>query len=196
MKKNFALVIILSSGLGVLIEMIMTSLDTSILNGVKLLRYFTIQSNLLVCIFFVLILMGLDQKYKNYLGGVTIYIFVTFTIYFTMLSMIWNPTGLRALSNALLHYITPWLVVIYSIYTRSEYKYQKSDILKWMIYPLGYLLFLFLHGAITNDYIYPFFNVVENGVFSVILMVVFLVVFFVILSFLLMKIVSLKKLKI
>lgn len=195
MKKYLSIIIVLTSSLGILIEMLMTGLEESIIDGILILKYFTIQSNLLVSIYFVLILLNLDQKVKNLLGGITVYIFVTFTIFHIMLSPIWDPEGIRALANYLLHYITPLLVVTYTIIRRNEYHFHYKNILIWMIYPFTYLGFLFLSGVLTGDYIYPFFDVAEEGIKSVFFMVVFLVVFFVFLSFILMKIVSLQKMK-
>lgn len=195
MKKWFQLVLIIASIVGILIEMTSVALDESILDAILILRYFTIQSNLLVCIYFVMMYLGIGKKYRNMLGGITVYIFVTFLIFHIMLSSIWEPTGIRAIANYLLHYITPVLTVSYVVYFRHEYTFHYRSILEWMIYPCFYLAFLFIHGILTNDYIYPFFDVNETGLISVVFMTLFLVFIFVILSFILMKIVSLHKIK-
>ena len=195
MKKALALLLVITSATGLLIDFIMVAIEDSFLDSIMILKYFTIQSNLLVCIYFVLVLLGYDHKVRKFLGGITVYMFVTFIVFLVMLSPIWQPTGIRLVANVLLHYVIPFLTVLYVAIYKEEYNYQSKDIKIWMIYPFSYFGMVLILGVLNNDYIYPFLDVGEVGIFRFILVVIFLVFFFLLLSFILVKILSLSKLK-
>ena len=103
------------------------------------------------------------------------------------------PTGWSQVSNILAHYLVPILVIIYTFTEKDYYDYIYKDIATWIIYPVVYVIFMIIHGMITNDYLYPFFQVSKVGTNGLILMVILLVFVFVLLSFIIMKIVSLQQ---
>ena len=89
MKKRFVLIIFGSSVIGLLATIIhgvfFEEETIKIINGVNLFKYFTLQSNLIVAIYFLVYFNGRykDNKlFNKMLGGVVIYITITFIVYF------------------------------------------------------------------------------------------------------------------
>jgi len=177
-------------------KMFLSSSSHPLLEGVNMFRYFTIQSNFIVALYFGL---NCSNRLKNnkvfdaLLGGVVIYITITFIVFLTLLEPIYNPEGLSLIGSTFSHYIVPILVIFYLVYFRSEYSFMIKDIIYWIIYPVMYLVFLIVYGSITGDYIYPFFQVSVVGVTGLIIVIIIMVFFFVFVSFLLVKILSKKE---
>lgn len=200
MKKVFSIIIMVVAFIGITLtsidSMFISNTNHPLLEGVKLYRYFTIQSNFIVGIYFGILSFSRLKDNKTFdklLGGVMIYITITFLVYMIILDPIYDPQGLNLIGSIISHYITPILVIIFVGYYRNDYLYELNDIKKWIIYPLVYLLFLFIYGLFTGDYIYPFFQVSKIGIIGVLLVSVCMVLFFLIMSFLTVKILSKNK---
>ena len=178
MKRTYALIISLVGLAGVILTAISTGLDNTDqfwLSAFSVLKYFTIQSNLMVTIYFgAIYFFKWDQlpKYKSWLGGVTVYITITFLVFVTLLQSIWHPVGIGLWGNILNHYVTPIFTIIFLVLYRKDYLFTTSNILQWLIYPLIYIVFVLISGLAVGDYIYPFFQINEVGVGG------FLIVFF------------------
>lgn len=196
MKTVIKITIFVLALAGVVINVLASTFEdpVSLVRGLSIIKYFTIQSNMLVATYFLYLIIGKrNNKLDKQILGVSVNITITFIIYALMLAHTWDPKGWHQVSNILLHYITPIITVIYLLTYNEVRDFKYSDILYMMIYPLLYLLFLVTHGIITGDYLYPFFQVSEVGIFGLISMIFGLVVFFVLLSISFMKIVSLKE---
>lgn len=142
--------------------------------------FFTIQSNVIVCVFFILLTITNGLNCKNYYeklnlpyirGVITIWIIITGIVF----AFILNPTIIYAqyklnanitidetLFNFGLHIIIPVIVAINSLW----YKYQKKcNYLKFAIitciYPLVYAIIAILVGHFTN--VYPYFFLDPNS---------------------------------
>jgi hypothetical protein len=194
MKKYASIVIGIVASLGVLILVLDTAFDegSNLWNGLALFKYFTLQSNLIVAVYFMIAGFGLIEKdwFHRLLGGVTVYVTVTLVVFIVFLEGTYQHTGWGIVSNILAHYLSPILTISFLVYFRKEYMFSYGDILTWMLYPISYVLFMTIFGTLTGDYIYPFFQIPEVGVGGFLLMVGGLVVFFGLLSFGAVKIVS------
>ena len=195
MKKYWQLCIIITAFTGLLINVLVSSIEEpfNIFRGLGLFRYYTLQSNLIVLATFTLLLIGKFKFPKHYIIGVAVYITVTFSVFALMLSATYQPTGWNQVSNILSHYITPLLVIGYVIKYRLEFDVKMKDSLLWILYPVAYILFMIIFGSITNDYLYPFFQLHVVGLTAFILTLFVLVFYFLGLSFLFVKIVSFGK---
>jgi hypothetical protein len=151
-------------------------------------RYYTMQTNLMVTIWWTLAIIchNKSDKLKKISGilkgALTLYITVTFLIFALLLSWLYTPTGYAAFTNLILHYITPIAFIIDWILTEKEVEYDWKYLLYFVSYPLGYLVFAVIHGTFTGDYLYYFFDINANGIFGFIGYVSFLVVFFILLG--------------
>ncbi len=143
---------------------------TSILGGTLLTpdKYFTYQSNALVLIWLILALLWrnnpekLDKICGPIRGAITVYISVTFIVYGIVLAPLSNPTGIGAIQNLIHHYLNPVVFILDFFYTERK-QYRWIYILPWLIYPHLYLIFSFIFGSITGDYIYFFLDYPQLG---------------------------------
>jgi hypothetical protein len=175
--------------LGILFTLTYHVLDnpsTPLASGLGIFKYFTILSNLVVVIYFwMMFSLKLDKskKFDSWLGAVTVYITITGVIFAAFLQADFRQVGLDKVGSILNHYVIPILTIGFLLYYRKEYAFRFKDILKWMIFPVLYLMYLLIRGSITDDYLYPFFNINILGVGLVTLYTFGMIAFFGLLSF-------------
>ena len=122
--------------------------------GLIFLRYFTIQSNILVILVCLLYLFQIEFKGSKYLYHATLLsILVTSIVFHTMLT----GYGLT-LKNHLTHTFAPFMYsVFYVLFVHKSVSFK----LFWttLIHPLGYFIIFMIYGALTQFYPYPFMDV-------------------------------------
>jgi len=194
MNKKLIIAIIVSSFFSVLFDLVLPFFTaTSLSSAFKFLCYFTVQSNVIVFIYFIMLLLNKKRDHDKFhvmFGGVLIYIFITMSIFIIFLQGIYHPTGYRAIGNIFAHYLTPSLVIWYFFDQKDYYLFRMEHIKLWAIYPILYVVFVMVLGLITNDYLYPFLQVNKIGITGVLLVISGLIVYFMTLSILLVKMVS------
>jgi len=189
MKKKIAFVIAFIALFGVISTILATGLDNPLTpwaSALSTLKYFTIQSNIIVILYFALFSFGKlrdNTMFIKLIGAVVVYITITFLVFAVMLQGTWNPVGLALLGSVLNHYVVPLMVISFFITYRKKYQFVKKDLLQWLVYPLVYLLFLIIHGIISNDYIYPFFEIDDYGLLYFLVAFIGIMTLFFILSF-------------
>lgn len=141
---------------------------------IRFFSYFTILTNMMVAVYFTLVFFakkqgaGLVNK-PGTLTALTIYITMVGTIYQVALRHIWEPQGLQRLVDELLHSVIPLLVIFFwSLYEMTK-PVKYSDIFKWTIYPLVYLVFILIRGRASPFYPYPFVDVATLGMQKVLI---------------------------
>ena len=133
-------------------------------------KYYTIQTNLIVAIWFTLasVWYNKPEAFKKISGPLkgafTLYVSTTFIFFAVLLAPLYQPTGFAAFTNIVLHYIIPIAFIIDWVLTETKINYKWKYLPYWTIYPLGYLLFSFIHGTLTGDYIYPFLDINLLGI--------------------------------
>jgi hypothetical protein len=122
------------------------------------LGYFTILTNLLVCLALTLPLLAPSTAMGRFFarsdvnaGVATSIVFVGLAYYF-LLRNVWNPQGLSLLANAILHYVTPTLFLIYWWFAFPKGALRWSYPLIWSVYPTGYLVYVLIRGEIIGHY--------------------------------------------
>lgn len=194
LRRKLILLIVIVSFIGLFLDMSEPSIrHGDFMESLKYFRYFTVQSNLIVFLYFLILLFNKKPKnsnFQHFFGAVLIYITITMSVFIIFIQPVYSPEGFRIYGSIFAHYITPTLVIMYFINERKEYDFNFKDIIVWIIYPVFYLIYIVLHGIKTGDYLYPFFQVELVGVSGLIISITAISVLFLIMSFLLVKIVS------
>ena len=88
-------------------------------------------------------------------------------IYHLLLSGQVNPEGIALVTDILAHYLVPILFVGYWWVVSPKETLRWRDPLIWLAYPLAYQIHVLIRGALTDFYPYPFVDVGELGLVSV-----------------------------
>lgn len=139
---------------------------------VEFFSYFTIQSNVLVGIATGMLALnpGRDGALWRVARVASMFgITVTIVIYHVVLSPLAAFDGLAAVSNVALHYVVPILAIIGWLAFGPRDRIGCKTLLLSAIWPVAYLLYTLIHGAITGFYPYPFVNVDRLGLGAVLL---------------------------
>ncbi len=154
---------------------------------IRFFSFFTILTNTLVAIYFTHRAIGqkglrlrlLDAE--GMLTAVTGYIFVVGLVYQVALRHIWQPTGLQMVVDELLHTVIPMLVLVYWVLHVERAELSWKHIPRYLIYPVVYLVYILLRGALSGFYPYPFIDVGALGLTQTLLNAIVLLVVFVVL---------------
>lgn len=135
-----------------------------LLATVRFFSYFTILSNLLVLLvtatfaFTPASAPGRWFAHPLVRGAVALYIGVTFGIYATILHALWEPEGAQWWADSSLHYAVPVLYLSWWLFAVPHGALRWSDVLRWLLFPLAYVCWVFLRGAWIHEYPYPFLD--------------------------------------
>ncbi len=100
--------------------------------------------------------------------------------YIFFLSGLTDPSGLGAILNIYMHYLAPWLFVLWWILTPGHGTLRYADIPRMLVYPLVYLAVVMIRGAFVNEYPYPILRANEFGYVQVAINCVFMLIGFVV----------------
>jgi hypothetical protein len=144
---------------GVIIERVRPK---SLAGALNMFSYFTIQSNLIVAGVCLASALSRRAEESSFLaiarGGSTIWITVTFIVFYLFLSKVYRPVGIYALACTLLHYVVPVAMILEWLFLEPKGRMKLRYNLYWLGYPLLYLLFSEARGALGGPYPYWFLN--------------------------------------
>lgn len=163
MKQKLALFLAILGWMAVILQfylMMETSTITRLESVIRFFSYFTILSNLILAISFLI--QAFQKKTIEILTPITVYITIVGLVYQILLRHTWSPTGLQMIVDELLHSIIPGLVIIYW-YLYEDKKINYHQIPKWLIFPLVYLFYILIRGYYSGFYPYPFVDVSKLG---------------------------------
>ncbi len=149
-----------------IIENRVTSVPETI---IRYFTFFTILTNLFVALCFSLILFKPQSELGNFfskpkvLTAITVYITIVGIVYNLILRFLWKPQGLQFIVDELLHTVVPLLCIVFWIVYVAKSILKWKDAFPWLIYPLLYIIFILIRGAMSGFYPYPFINVTEIG---------------------------------
>ena len=133
---------------------------------VRLFSYFTIQSNVLVGI--VSLLLALDPRRDGRVFRVArldalLCIAVTGIVYNTVLRGLAELSAAGQVSNLLLHLLAPLLAVVAWLLVGPRPRVGAATVWWSVAYPLGWIAYTFVRGAVVGWYPYPFLDVEALG---------------------------------
>lgn len=137
---------------------------------IRFLSYFTIESNLLVAITVVVLVLRPNHDGALWrvlrldgLFGIT----VTGITYAVLLAPLHDPHGITAWTNAGLHYAVPIMTVLGWLAFGPRPRIGENTIMLALIWPALYVAYTVAHGAASDWYPYPFIDVVHLGYVTV-----------------------------
>jgi hypothetical protein len=131
--------------------------------------YFTIFTNILVASCATALLRTVAGSSRGFfghpqvLGCAAASIVLVALVYHFMLSHLYDPEGLAWFSDLLLHYVVPTAFVLYWILALPRARLPWWSPLAWSLYPLAFLVYTLLRGALLDAYPYPFIDVAAIG---------------------------------
>ena len=150
--------------------------------------YFTIQSNILVFLWWVMAILSRNKEDSmkriegKMRGGVLLYITITFAIFALLLSGAYTPTlPVAKFTNISLHYILPIMFILDWIIT-EKIRYSWGYIKFWLIYPSLYLIFALIYYNTTDVILYFFIDYKTLGIGWFIIYVLGVVLTFILFS--------------
>jgi hypothetical protein len=140
--------------------------NTSIFEAItRHFSFFTILSTWLVTICCTSILLWKASRWGSFFSqpavvtAIAVYIVIVSMVYNIMLRPIWHPEGINRVTDELLHSIIPTLFLGYWIFFIDK-RNLTWNIFPWLLFPLSYCGFVFLRGAFSGFYPYPFMDVI------------------------------------
>lgn len=151
---------------------------------------FTVQSNLILVGYYGRRVVSRRPPSAVVKGAVTLYLVITGLVWHFLRMRGANPfdhLGGLALGNFLLHYVTPVMAVIDWLAFDRRTRPGWAAAALWLIYPLAYLAFALIRGALLppgawKRYPYPFLDVDHYGYGGVSLIAAALAVSFLLLG--------------
>jgi len=132
---------------------------------VRYLSYFTVLSNLLVLLTTGSAAVQSQTRLAEFFArarvraGIALYIGLTMAIYFTILRHLWQPQGAQWWADTGLHYAVPLLYLGWWLACVPHGRLGWSDLPRWLLFPLAYVLWALLRGQWVDEYPYPFLDV-------------------------------------
>lgn len=103
-------------------------------------------------------------------------------VYHVLLADIWNPQGLQYVTDKMLHYVAPAIMVVWWLLYGRDGSLRWRDLPKFLIYPLVYLAYVLARSTVAGTVPYPFLDYVENGWQSVVVTSLGITVLFVVVA--------------
>ena len=120
--------------------------------------YFTIHVNLLVAaISTVSFFRGDGNSFLTRTGtkaAATVYIVIVALVYAVLLRGIEELSGLRIVTDFVLHKLMPVAYVLYWLAYVPKGSLRWSQPVWWLVYPALYFAYVLLRGAVTGEYLY------------------------------------------
>ncbi len=131
--------------------------------------YFTILTNLLVAVALTTAVVAPGTALRRFFArsevatALATGIAVVGLGYLILLRDAWDPEGYALVADVALHYATPALFLAYWWLSVPKGALRWRAVPIAAIYPLAYLVYVLLRGALTGFYPYPFMDVTQIG---------------------------------
>src|SRR6187402_3069092 len=155
---------------------------------VRYFSFFTILSNLLVALVATAAATGGNWaplrvwRKPRMRGLAALCIAVTCLIYATILAGQWHPQGPQLIADRTVHYVVPFLYLFWWVALLPHGTLVWRDALRWLLFPLVFLAWTRLRGAVVHEYPYPFVDVDRLGYATVLINAIMVALVFVVLG--------------
>lgn len=128
---------------------------------VRMFSFFTIQSNILVGVVAILLVLRPLRDGRGWCVAVLdalLGIVITGLVFAIVLAPQVHPTGWALVATICLHYISPPLTLAAWLLFGPRPRFAVSTALAAFLWPAAWLLYTFVRGSITDWYPYPFLD--------------------------------------
>jgi hypothetical protein len=136
------------------------------LNVVNFFSYFTIQSNLIaiaaLSVAGFAILAGSPRRHDMLRGAAVVYMTVTGVVYSLLLQGADVDTALNWV-NLVVHKLMPIVIAVDWLLDPPPVAIPLPRSLLWVVYPLGWIAYTMVRGALVGWYPYPFLDPAPGG---------------------------------
>ncbi|SDE31001.1 hypothetical protein SAMN04487894_1348 [Niabella drilacis] len=135
----------------------------------RFFSYYTILTNVLVAVYCTALLLKLSGRLGRFFSrpatatAIAVYITIVGLVYNLVLRHLWSPVGWQWMVDELLHVGVPLLFILYWLMAIPKSGLRYKDTGAWLIYPAVYAVCIFIRGAGSGFYPYPFVDVVSLG---------------------------------
>jgi hypothetical protein len=133
---------------------------------VRYFSFFTIHMNIFVSLVASAVAFFPRNKFLTHpsiQAAVVTFLSIGGVVYSLFLRSVWDPQGWQAVADHALHDATPLLFVIYWLGFAPKSGLTWADPVKWLAYPLVYVVYSIVRGAFVNWYPYHFADVTQLG---------------------------------
>ena len=131
--------------------------------------YFTLDTNVLVAVAMGCSALAPESGAGKFFSkpgaraALTLYILLVALVYHFLLREAWTPQGWEKVTNFILHYVTPVLMLCNWLLISRKDGLRLMQVPGWMAFPAVYAVLVPLRGQLTGLYPYGFLNVAEIG---------------------------------
>ena len=137
--------------------------------ALRFFDFFTIDTNIIVALCFTYIFFGSKSRWgrifsrASTITAITVYITIVGIVYNVVLRSTWNPYGMQKIVDELLHSVIPALFILFWLFFTPIEQLKWKNAFPWLIYPIIYMIYAMIFGAVTKFFPYPFVNANEIG---------------------------------
>ena len=137
--------------------------------ALRFFDFFTIDTNIIVALCFTYIFFGSKSRWGRFFSrastitAITVYITIVGIVYNVVLRSTWNPYGMQKIIDELLHSVIPALFILFWLFFTPIEQLKWKNAFPWLIYPIIYMIYAMIFGAVTKFFPYPFVNANEIG---------------------------------
>ena len=172
MRRTFAGVIAIVAWFGLILQFVIvltSEVNQSLTVAERIIRYFsffTVATNIIVAITTTAIALLPQNKFfskPSVQAAVATYISIVGVVYSLFLRSVWDPQGWQAVADHTLHDVVPVAFVLYWLFASPRSGITWINPIKWLIYPIIYMAYSLIRGAIVDWYPYWFVDVTQLG---------------------------------
>ena len=156
-------------GFSALVTEVATLANERRFNAGDFFSYFTVEANTLAVLSLVVGGLALATGYEGrglrfFRGAVTLFMTTTILIFIVLLSG-YPSSELTAVpwDNTVLHYVLPIVIIVDWLLVAPDHAVAYSRAVTWLAFPLAYLGYSLIRGAVVDWYPYPFMDPSRHG---------------------------------
>ena len=147
----------------------MTVADSRVSETIRFLSFMTIWTNIIVALFFTSQITASDNRLGRIFSkpsvqaALLVYIIIVGLIYHLFLAKQWNPQGWEFIADQILHTAVPLFYFVVWLFFADKQRMKLTTAFSWLSYPVAYIFYTLIRGAIIGKYPYFFIDVTKLG---------------------------------